>query len=523
MRNDEIIVIRGLGKSFAGRPALEGVDLDVRRGEVHGLLGQNGSGKSTLIKILAGVHDPDSGSLLVNGTPVDLPIRPDHTRDLGMSFVHQDLGLVPMMTVMENMRIGRFEHNVWGRVDWRQERQAAQKALQRLDLDVSPDAKVASLSEVNRALVAIARALDGLVSNEQGGLLVLDEPTVYLPRDGIDRLFRAVRRIAELGGGVLFVTHRLEEVGEICNRVTVLRDSRKVGTVETAAVDASQLVEMILGRSLEDLYPEPHLAPGEVRLAVRGLSGAGVHEVSFDLSRGEILGLTGLVGMGFDAVPYLIFGARPAASGELTIDGARLSGSDLTPYTATRHGLALLPANRTRDSGLGSATVCENVTLPVLPSYFRGGRLRQREELRDVTGLLHGFEVNPPDPARRLSTLSGGNQQKALVAKWLQRQPLVLLLHEPTQGVDIGSRKQIFQLIRDTADRGCAVILASAEYEDLAHLCDRVIIFRHGRAVSELRGSTVTRERIVEQCYRSDPPPIAANALRPLAETATNP
>lgn len=504
MERETIIAVRGFGKRFAGRPALAGVDLDVDAGEVHGLLGQNGSGKSTLIKILAGFHEPDEGTLAVHGRPVELPLQPGRARELGMSFVHQDLGLVPAMTVMENMRVGRFERGIGGRVDWRRERSVTRDVLRRFDVDVSPDAKVSSLSDVDRALIAIARALQDMERNDRGSLLVLDEPTVYLPQDGIERLFAAVRRVAELGSGVLFVTHRLEEVLEICDRATVIRDGCKVATVETGSLDERELVRMILGHRLEDLYPEPQPVRGEVKLTVNGLTGPGVRDLSFELHDGEVLGLTGLVGMGFDAVPYLMFGARPCEAGEVTLDGTTVAASALAPHVAKRIGIALLPANRTRDSGLGAATVGENVTLTSLSSYFRGGRLRHRLEGEFVERLLHEYEVNPAEPQRKLTTLSGGNQQKALVAKWLHRDPRVLLMHEPTQGVDVGSRKQIFKLIRDTAGRGCSVVIASGEFEDLAHLCDRVLVFRHGRVVSDLRGASLTKERIVEQSYRRD-------------------
>jgi ribose transport system ATP-binding protein len=272
-----------------------------------------------------------------------------------------------------------------------------------------------------------------------------------------------------------------------------------VGTMDTSAVTEEQLVTMLLGRELGQLYPERATHEGDRVLTVADLSGRIAQGLSFEVRRGEIVGLTGLVGMGHDEVPYLIFGEHAPASGAITVGGR--SFTRVTPTTMRKAGIALLPADRQRASGVPRATVLENVTLPTLPSYFRGGLLRHRRERREVLDLLRRFDVRPPDPGRVLSTLSGGNQQKALLAKWLQTQPAVLLLHEPTQGVDIGSRKQIFQIIREVAESGVGIVIASAEYEDLANMCDRVLVMRRGRIVRELAGADLTEERIVEQCY----------------------
>jgi ribose transport system ATP-binding protein len=481
---------------------LRDVDLTIAPGEVHGLLGQNGSGKSTLIKILAGYHAPDGGTLEIGGEPVELPVRPADARHLGLSFVHQDLALVNDMTVMENLRVGRFATNAAGGVDWRQEARITREALTRFGVDVDPGAKVGSLPDVERALVAIVRALHG--TTRGGGVLVLDEPTVFLPRDGVQRLFAAVRDAAASGVGVLLVSHRLEEIKEICDTVTVLRDGALVGTVPADTTSERELVEMILGRSLNELYPDAGDAEHVVQGTVRGLTGPNIRDASFDLRTGEIIGLTGLAGMGWEEIPYLLFGAERASAGEITIDGRTVAIRDLTPRAAMAMGIALLPANRARDSGLAAATLVENVTLPTLGRYFRRGQLRQRRELADVSEVLAEYQVVPPDPRRALGQLSGGNQQKALVAKWLRTEPRLLLLHEPTQGVDIGSREQLFRVIRATADAGCTVIIVSGEHEDLAHLCDRVLICRYGSVATVLEKAMLDADRILEQCYLNE-------------------
>lgn len=495
-----MLELRGLSKAFGPTQALDRVDLSIRRGRVHALIGQNGSGKSTLIKILSGYHAPDSGTLEIQGRGVRLPFKAGEARAYGLSFLHQDLGLAPGMTVLENLRLGRFSTTAYGRLRWREERRVASTLLEQMELDVDPRAPVRRLSSAERALVAFLRAWQDLEGGV--GLLVLDEPTAYLPGPAVELLFDAIRRLTRQGSSVLFVSHRLDEVLQIADEISVLRNGRMVGTLEAAGASRERIVEMLLGRALGELYPEPseHGASEKAPpLRVRDLTGEIASGVTFQLHAGEILGATGLLGMGHDEVPYLVFGARPAARGDVEIAGRRLSS--LTPTAAHDAGVALLPADRTHQSGTAAATVLENLTLPDVGRYFRGGRLRHRRETSSVLGLLDRFGVLPAEPNRPLATLSGGNQQKALLAKWLHGEPRVLLLHEPTQGVDIGSRKQLFSIIREVADSGMAVFIASAEYEDLAHMCDRVLVMRHGRVVSELRGDDLTEQAIVQHCY----------------------
>ena len=499
-----VLSARGFSKTFSGRTVLRDLDLDVYPGEIHGLLGQNGSGKSTFIKILAGYHAPDDGAeLTIDGRDVALPLDPREPHLLGLSFVHQDLGLVPEMTVLENLRVGSYETGLGWRIRWRRERQYVRDALQRFGLDhISPDAEVRTLRDVERAMLAILRALERLKGLTRG-VLVLDEPTAYLPRDGVDRLFSAVRSAAAAGFGVLFVSHRLDEVRALTNRVTILRDGAHVETADTAALNERDLIERILGRALGELYPSAHKMRGEVALTARDVSGSVVRSFSIDLHRGEIVGLTGLLGMGQEQVPHLLFGSQRAA-GEACVGTWTVDLRRMTPRRAIEIGVALLPANRLREGAAQEATVVENVTLPVLGTYFKGGILRHRRERREVAAQLRQFQVVPPEPTRVFNKLSGGNQQKALLAKWFATRPQIFLLHEPTQGVDIGAKQQIFADIRDLAQGGGAVMIASVEYEDLAHLCDRVLVFRDGDVVAELRDHELTQDRIVEQCFASE-------------------
>jgi ribose transport system ATP-binding protein len=501
--------LSNLSKSFGGARALDKVHFNVAAAEVHGLLGENGSGKSTLIKILAGYHVPDEGSLSVYGEPVKLPLRPGQFRSLGMDFVHQDLGLIPTLSVIENLYVGELAASRRRlHINWTRQRRKARETFARYGLQFDVRARVWELTAVERALLAIVRAVegmrDGLEEGKGGGILILDEPTVFLPRTGIDQLFALVREIAASGASVIFVSHDLDEIREITDRTTVLRDGRVVGTVNTAETSEAELVRMIVGRHLEILQASPHdLLERKVETALDGLTGGTLRNVSLQLHKGEVLGLTGLLGSGFEETPYFLFGAWRAESGRLQLDGLELDLKDLTPASALAAGIALVPADRQEDGVIGSLPVCDNVLMRSLKTFFRGGILHRRQMLRRAHQLMDEFDVRPADPRLSYSSLSGGNQQKALLAKWLHRNPRLLLLHEPTQGVDIGARQQIFSLIHQASSRGTAVICASSDYEQLAATCDRVLIFARGRIVEQLVGDAVTKERIAERCYNS--------------------
>ncbi|MFL5927403.1 MAG: sugar ABC transporter ATP-binding protein [Gaiellaceae bacterium] len=500
------LALRNLSKSFGGTQALRGVDLDVLPGEVHGLLGENGSGKSTLIKVLAGFHEPDGGELRVDGESVTLPLATGQFRQLGMSFVHQDLGLVESLSVLENLRVAEIasSRSRFG-ISWRSERARARETFERYGVVLDPAAAVGALKPVERALLAIVRAIEEIRSVGRGhGLLILDEPTVFLPKEGVERLFALVRDAAAAGTSILFVSHDLDEVREITDCVTVLRDGSLVGTVVTADTTETQFVEMIIGRQLAALPDVQHadLTEQRVGVSVQGLTGATVRDVSFAMHEGEVVGLTGLIGSGFEEVPHLLYGARQANAGLLTIHELPIDLTHLKPAAAIRAGLALIPADRKTDGSVGTLAVDENVALSVLDRYFNGVVLDRRRMRRETGELMQDFDVRPNDPSLPYGALSGGNQQKALLAKWFQTEPRLLLLDEPTQGVDVGARQQIYELIRTAAqERGMHVLCASSDYEQLASLCDRVLVFGRGRVWRELVGAEVTKERIIEQSY----------------------
>jgi ribose transport system ATP-binding protein len=504
MADAPVVQATGFTKSFSGRTVLRNVDLAVQRGEVHALVGQNGSGKSTFIKILAGYHAPEPGARLeVRGSPVELPLHPDTPGHLGLAFVHQDLGIFEDGTVLENLLIGQYRTGLAWRIDWRAERRRAAELLAAHDLKVHPDTPLRALSGVERTIVAIVRAL-ARVSGKDDALLVLDEPTARLPRDSVEAFFTTIRRIADRGNGVLFVSHRLDEVVNLADRVSVLRDGELVARLASPELSVPRLVEAIVGGSLERLPPPtPTRASGD-GFAVQGLRGGPVEDFSAVVGPGEILGVTGLLGMGHDRVPYLLFGAERATGGTIRLGGSEYPASSATPHDSIARGIALLPGNRGRDGAVGEATARENVTLAALRRFVRHGILRPGEERLRVLELMDRFDVQPRDPEARMSTFSGGNQQKALLAKWLLRGPGVMLLDEPTHGVDVGARRQIMGLLRHAADGGMSILVASVEADDLVQLCRRVLVMRHGRVVAELAGSTLTATRISEQSQLAD-------------------
>lgn len=493
-------------------PVLQDVSLRLSRGEVVGLIGQNGCGKSTLIKILSGYHSAEPGAQVsMGGQDVTSHLGTGPART-GMAFIHQDLALIPSMTIVENLRIARFSTGFARRIRWRAEREQVRATLRQVGLDVSPDARVGDLSVTERGLVAIARGLaeTSLQAGHARGerraeahLLVLDEPTAYLPREGVERLFGVVRELCAEGVSVLFVSHRLDEVIEHCDRAVVLRNGRQVADVPVHDKSERDLVELMLGRPAEQMYPDAG-APRRVEpsLSVRGLTGEHARGLSFDAGRGEIVGFVGLPGGGYDELPYLLTGALRCSSGDVVLEGEHLDAARLTPGLAVKAGIVLLPADRKGASGAIGVDVQDNMTLPTLVSYassrlvLRGGR-----ERRAVAGELERFDVRPRRGDVPLASLSGGNQQKVLLAKWLLAAPRVLALHEPTQGVDVGAKRDVFAHLARLARNGAVVLISSVEYEDLAHLCTRVHVVRDGVVIRTLEREALTAHAVAAAVY----------------------
>lgn len=504
-RSVDTLAVTEASKTFGGIRVLDRVGFTLQSGQVCALIGQNGCGKSTLIKILSGFHQPDPGiEIRMGGADIGSALGGSPGRT-GMAFIHQDLALVESMTICENLRINRFSSGPVGRIRWSAERAVVRSALDRVGLLVSPDATVGSLSVTERALVAIARGLTDIDESEHDGrLLVLDEPTAYLPAAGVERLFEVIRGLAEAGTSVLFVSHRLDEVLDHCDRVLVLRNGRLVADRPLPGEDSDSLLELMLGRPPEGMYPDRTRTPerGAVALRVTGLAGRYCEGVDFEARGGEVVGFVGLPGGGYDEIPYLLCGASRASAGTVEVAGRSLDAARLTPGSALRAGVALLPADRKGASGAVRMTAAENMTLPTLHRFTRWRSvLRHRGERQEVDGQLDRFDVRPRNGDLALALMSGGNQQKVLLAKWILAGPDVLALHEPTQGVDVGAKKDVFAHLATLAEAGKVVLVSSVEHEDLAHLCDRVHVVQRGRVTATLEGRRLTAHALAAAVY----------------------
>jgi ribose transport system ATP-binding protein len=513
--------LRHLGMTFVNNRALDDVSLDVRPGEIHGLIGQNGSGKSTLAKILTGLYAPDTGTQVrVDGAGLRLPVRPKEAQESGVAVVHQSLGLVDGRTVLENMRIGRLHASrVFRAINWRREQKEPVRVFERLGRSVPLDVDVAALREEERATVAIARALQDATPGR--GLIIFDESTRALGRRALEHFFRILDEIVATGTAVLMITHRLEEVVDAADRVTVLRDGRVIEAGrEVAGLSEADLTSLMLGRSL-DRVSRPSatgsVGSGTATVQVTDLTGADVKDVSFELRQGEVLGLTGVAGSGYDDVPYLISGVSAAQSGSVAFGargGLRLPG--LNPADAIESGIALVPEGREEVGLAMGMSMGENTAISHSshsPSPL--GLLPRSAERAVMNDWIKRLDIRPADPKITVKNLSGGNQQKVLMAKWLATEPRLLMLHEPTQAVDVGARHTLVETIRAAAkDR--VVLVAGSDENEVSLLCDRVLIFRKGMIHDELTDD-LTPDRIVEATYVGE---IRA-PLRPRAATGT--
>jgi ribose transport system ATP-binding protein len=485
------LTVEGLSKTFHGQRALDEASLTVAGGEVHALLGQNGSGKSTLIKVLAGYHQPDDGaSAFVDGHPFTLGSA-TAADDAGIRFIHQDLALIPDLSVTDNLALGGdYGSRRW--ISDRKEISAAQALLDEWGVNVDARAPVRTLGQADRAMVAIVRSVRGGVHGN--GMLVLDEPTAALPRHEVERVSYLVRQLRDRGTSILYVTHRLSEVFQLADTVTVLRDGRVTGTRPVAGMGHDDLVAMIIGRPLDTIYPEIPTPADRPVLTIENLGGDSVRSLSLQLREREIVGIAGLTGSGREAITDLVFGMRPR-TGSVKIGGREVPAN--SPRQSISNGLALLPADRKGVGSLPELTVRENVTLPAITSGW-GFWLSDRVERRDVAVWLQRLGVVPGDPDRPISTLSGGNQQRALITRWLRSKAKVFLMEEPTQGVDIQAKVAIYAAIRDAAQDGACVLVTSTDDDELAAICDRVIVMREGREAMALAGSQLTSEAILE-------------------------
>ena len=490
-----LLSIRNLTKTFPGDVALDHADFEIGLGETHALLGQNGSGKSTLIKILAGYHQPDPGWSADFGlTPLELGDG-RAAAHAGIRFVHQDLGLVESISTVENLALGfGYQTGFGGHISWRAETKRAQELLSDLgfaDFDVR--LPVGALSPAQRTAVAIARALQGW---EEGvDLLVLDEPTSSLPAEDVDRLFDAIRRLHDRGISVLYVTHLMDEVFEIADRVTVLRDGKHVATVPITELDHESLVELIVGHRVEAGAASLDARPdAEAVLVLERLAGHRLGGLTLQVAPGEVVGVAGITGSGREDVVALTTGQIPREGGRVVVNGKPVRNFD--PRSAIRSGASFVPADRVSQGTIPLMTVRENLTLAELGSLWRAGHLSRRAETAECDKWIDKLAIKTPSAETAIAALSGGNQQKVLFGKGLRLEPSVLVLDEPTRGIDVGAKEEIHRLIDQLASQGDAVLIASTDTEELVRLCHRVVVLAGGKVTSEIVGTDITDERI---------------------------
>jgi ribose transport system ATP-binding protein len=495
-----------LSKTFVGTRALVDVDLTVNVGEIHALVGGNGSGKSTLIKILAGVYQADPGGTIEVAGASPVPAdhwNPNRAFAAGMRFVHQNPGVFNTLTVAENIAIGHGFPTTAGRIRWNDLRKRTQELIDRYAIRATPDAPLIALNPADRTMVAVARALQDVGSGlDAGGLLVLDEPTSALPAADIEVLLTALRRCAAAGQTILYVSHRIDEVLALADRVTVLRDGYRVATQPALELTEAKLVELIAGRSVATDSRARAVGGGaDVVLQLHQVDAGRLRGIDLTVRRGEVLGIAGLQGSGRSTLLRTIFGAVPIQSGSIVLNGqmARFS----RPGRAIAAGVSYVPEDR-REAVFAAQSVRENISAGGVMAYWRRLRLQHGHERRDAVEAMRSFLVRAASDKAPLATLSGGNQQKVVLARWLRRQPPVILLDEPTQGVDVGARQEIYELIQRSADAGAAVMVASNDFEELVRVCGRVVVLRDGRIVGEQVAPHLDSHRLTELAYRSE-------------------
>jgi len=524
------VELRDISKDFGSNRALDSVDLRIGHGEVVGLVGQNGSGKSTLVKVLAGVHEPEPGGhLFVSGEEVPLPLAPGQASQIGLSFVYQNLALAPGLTVLENLTLGQRiagGARAWSPINWHAEKRSAAVVLDRYGVRLNLDQRTGELSPVDQARLAIVRAAEDLrryrtQSGYKHSVLVLDEPTVFLPEEEVEHLFDLIRTVTAEGAAVLFISHDLVAVRSITDRVVVLRDGKVVGDVPADEIEEQSLVELIVGAAAR---PSDSVAAEAARVVevagtpagaadaggaggenvvVEHLAGGRLEDLSFEIGAGEILGVAGLIGSGAEDLPYQLFGAAPVDSGTLRLGNQTLNVAGLRPQRSVRERIALVPADRQLLGLSEQLALWENIVMLVEDEHYRGGVFHRGELVALAREAIARFAIRPPDAHAATKTFSGGNQQKALLAKWLLARPRLLLLHEPTQGVDVGARQDIYGFVKAAAALNeMAVLWVTTDFGELAEVCDRVIVLSEGRPVSTLTGEQLSDDAITAAALR---------------------
>ncbi|MFM9924808.1 sugar ABC transporter ATP-binding protein [Variovorax sp. H27-G14] len=489
--NAALLQFQSISKRFGGTQAVDSVTLDVRAGEILALLGENGAGKSTLIKLLAGIYLADRGEILFDGRP-QADWRRGDRREQPVAFIHQDLGLVDWMTVAENVGLGTGYPRRFGLIDWSAANETARRVMARVGCDIDPGRRVFSLTRAEKSLLAIGRALE-----VKARLLVLDEPSASLPMSDVERMFGVLRDLRRQGMAMLYVSHRLDEVMAISDRAAVMRDGKLVAVKTTAQTNEGELVGLIVGKALAASVQKARApAEGEPVLQLDGAASGNAGPLSLVVHRGEVLGLVGLRGAGHEAISRAIFGREPLSAGRMQLLG---NACDFTsPADAIRAGVAYVAGERLEENLAASMTVLENLFPNAALHGDRGLAFdRPRRQNAHALSLIKRFDINPPAPSAEVQQLSGGNQQKVVLARWFHLDKPLVVLEEPTAGVDVGAKRQIYGVLRERAEAGTALVVVSTDFEEIATVCTRVLVFRDGLIAAELTGEAITVEKLL--------------------------
>ncbi|MFN8492835.1 MAG: sugar ABC transporter ATP-binding protein [Caldilineaceae bacterium] len=490
MSQDTVLVMENISKAFPGVKALSDVQLTVHRGTVHALMGENGAGKSTLMKVLIGMYTLDSGTITFQGKPVQIPDT-ETALKLGISMIHQELSPVPYMTVAENIFLGREPLGRFGLIDKRKLIADTQALLDRLEIKLNPTTLMKNLSVASTQMVEIAKAI-----SYDASLIIMDEPTSAITEREVDHLFRMIRVLKEKGVAIIYITHKMDEVFQIADEITVFRDGKHIATVPAAQTNKNSLIAMMVGRELTSIFPKEDAPIGEVILSVRNLTRKGiVHDVSFDLRRGEILGLAGLMGAGRTEVIEGIFGIKKIDAGEIIVKGKKVQIK--APADAIRHGMALLTEDRKLTGIMGVLPVRDNIMIASLRNYEHRGFLNNRLINETCNREKGRLDIKTPSMDQLIKLLSGGNQQKVLVSRWLLTVPDILILDEPTRGIDVGAKSEIHRLMSKLAQEGKAIIMISSELPEILGMSDRVLVMHEGRVGGEFARQDATQENIM--------------------------
>ncbi|WEX74600.1 sugar ABC transporter ATP-binding protein [Sinorhizobium numidicum] len=491
-----LLSAEGVRKEFPGVVALDDVEFKLKRGTVHALMGENGAGKSTLMKILAGIYHPDQGEVKLRGVDIRLK-SPLDALENGIAMIHQELNLMPFMTVAENIWIRREPKNRFGFVDHGEMRRMTAKLFERLKIDLDPEIEVRHLSVANRQMVEIAKAV-----SYESDVLIMDEPTSALTEREVAHLFEIIRDLRSQGIGIVYITHKMNELFEIADEFSVFRDGKFIGTHASSDVTRDDIIRMMVGREITQMFPKEEVPIGEVVLSVKNLTLDGVfHDVSFDVRAGEILGVAGLVGSGRSNVAETLFGVTPASSGTIAINGKEVAIDN--PNTAIRNRMAFLTEDRKDTGCLLILDVLENMQIAVLQDKFvKGGFVSEKDVTAACEEMSRKLRVKTPNLQERIENLSGGNQQKVLIGRWLLTNPRILILDEPTRGIDVGAKAEIHRLVTELARNGVAVIMISSEMPEVLGMSDRIMVMHEGRVTGFLDRAEATQIKVMELAAR---------------------